>query len=206
MDLLALREFGWTSADVRDDAALVELARSLGPLANDGAISHLRPKDCGSATSRSFSYRFGLDRFPMHSDTAYWPLPARYIVLRASAATPTDTLLLPRPQLTQLMISNHAHRAIFSIRTTTGGYYGRAYSGLSASAIRFDPCYMRSANCAARTLSQALSFPSPEDIHTFSWTGCNALVIDNWACLHGRASVVSGDTGRIISRLYVTQE
>jgi alpha-ketoglutarate-dependent taurine dioxygenase len=199
----ALEEFGWVEIrDVSDNIALSHLADALGSITSR-TIALLTPSSKGKASSRSFSYHYGRGQFPMHSDTAFWPTPARYVVLRSAEPCNTSTLLMQSPELRRILHGHRVDTAIFSIRTTAGNSYGKAIFSREPFGIRFDPCYMKATNSDARKLIESLSFPDSNSILKFTWTGSNALIIDNWKCLHARAPIDNGDTERRLSRIYV---
>ena len=199
-----LEQLGWMEVDhIQDTEGLLRLGKSLGRIVGDAQL--LSPSDKQNATSRSFSYYYEHGQFPMHSDTAFWQAPARYVILKAQVASPTPTLLLPFPELQKIIQSARIETAIFSIRTTSGSHYGRAQFAKDTFGIRFDSCYMKSANRDAKALVDILSFPPNKLVERFEWRGTNALVIDNWRCLHARGSVAKGDSVRTLARIYVTR-
>jgi alpha-ketoglutarate-dependent taurine dioxygenase len=203
--LRALASFGWMEVDgIHDTEELSRLAASLGRV-SDRAIASLSPSAIKQGRSRSFSYHYGLNQFPMHSDTAFWELPARYVVLRSARASNTPTLLLPFPNLRDILKASRAETAIFGVRTTIGSFYGKSSSSWNPFMVRFDPCYMTPANPDARRLAASLSYPDSSLIHRFFWNGANALVIDNWRCLHARAPIEAADTERTLTRIYVME-
>lgn len=202
--LRVLDKEGWVEINgIDSDLALMNLAVSLGRIVGDQKISNLSPSSRAAATSRSFSHHYGLGQFPMHSDTAFWQMPARYVVLRSRSPSDTPTLLLPSARLKRLLDASPVDTAIFRIRTTSGNSYGKAVFARDPIGIRFDPCYMKATNSHARELMDNLSFPNDDNIHRLTWTGTNALIIDNWRCLHARASVGELDRNRTLSRIYV---
>jgi alpha-ketoglutarate-dependent taurine dioxygenase len=199
-----LEELGWLEVrDIYDNQGLVHLAQSLGSV--EPRVVNLSPTPSAQAKHKSFSYYYGLGQFPMHTDTAFWPIPARYIVLRSAGANDTPTLLLPFPKLQTLLNSCRVDTAIFGIRTHLGSRYGKAVFSQHPFGVRFDPCYMKGATEAAKELMGRLSFPDPGLIDRFKWSGTNALIIDNWKCLHARAPLATNGLGRKLFRVYVSE-
>jgi hypothetical protein len=197
---------GWTEiAGVHDDKSLVELAGCMGEILPDHAgnvVAKLTPTLVGQAASRSFSYHYGHGEFPLHTDTAFWPMPARYVLLRSERSSATATLLLSSESVDGAFGLSSARRAIFAVRTTKATVYSAPFLQPPHIGVRFDPCYMKPANATAMALVDAVRQAATK-AHEFFWTGANALVIDNWRCLHGRRYIEDGDIGRCLSRIYV---
>ena len=88
-------------------------------------IDELRPIAKSQAQPSSLSAQHGTGAFPLHTDTAHWRTPARYILLRA--VVPLDkcrpTLLLDR-RLLSLSASDHCllKRAVFAVRSGRGSF------------------------------------------------------------------------------------
>lgn len=59
---------------------------------NGNIVQKVRAKQSGTGIRESFSYCFGLGKFPWHTDTAFWNIPARYIILSSqmSSMCPTN--------------------------------------------------------------------------------------------------------------------
>src|SRR4051794_6145768 len=81
-----LEFYGWqfvSNISSRDD--LIKLAQSLGrprPSLTGSIVKELRPVAKHAAQRLTLSATYGLGTFPLHTDTAFWPVPARYVVLR----------------------------------------------------------------------------------------------------------------------------
>src|ERR1700679_2753734 len=70
---------------IDDKDSLFELARSLGnPIktSSDEFLRELRVRPCTIARPNTLSAMFGVGGFPLHTDTAFWALPARFLVMR----------------------------------------------------------------------------------------------------------------------------
>jgi hypothetical protein len=205
MPKLDVGPFGWLELEgIDDDEGLFRVAKQLGAIVpQDGKlITKLRPLTSDQAKSRSFSHFVAYGAFPLHTDTAFWPTPVRYLILRAVTETKTPTLVLGAPLVDEIFGSAVATRSIFAIKTCKSISFGGPYLDLSSSAIRFDPCYMKPVNAAASSLCQSLR-QAAQTASQIQWTGTNALVIDNWRCLHGRAAIEASDPNRCLTRIYV---
>lgn len=191
---------------VYDDESLIELAKQYGAIARNRAgesVAKLSPRRISQSSARSFSFHYGYGKFPLHTDTAFWMCPARYVLMRSNDSSCTSTLILDAENTMELFASPSAKNALFGILTNESTFYGSAMLGANRG-IRFDPCYMRPANSAAKHLSEQVGKAS-EKAHAFEWTGANALLIDNWACLHGRNEIGLNDLGRCLSRVYIEE-
>lgn len=197
---------GWAQIDgITNDESLIEVAELIGAVLPDQAgraVAKLSPKLKGRSTSRSFSFHYGHGEFPLHTDTAFWPLPARYVLLRSECVSATATLLLPPESAAETFGMFPTRRALFAVRTTKATTYSAVFLPSPHSGIRFDPCYMTPVNPAASELVKAVRHAS-SNAQEFYWTGNNALIFDNWRCLHGRRSIDEAESERCLSRIYV---
>jgi len=165
----------------------------------------LRPLPKGVGRGHSFSDVFGWDRFPLHTDTSFWREPARYILMQSSSDSPTPTLLLDKLKVAGLLAQPSGARAIFRSRRKDGPIYcglTNTAEGMPGWAIRFDPTHMVAANDAAKDF-MALVDAALSDAMQFHYSGDNALLIDNWTCLHGRGCVAEIDRSRVLLRAYI---
>lgn len=203
----ALNQYGWVEIEgISDDQTLMEVAEGFGnilPGPRGELLSVLRPSLPHKASSKSFSFNKGLGEFPLHTDTAFWKFPARYVVLRSNCASTTNTTIFSADKVESVVSSELARRAIFSIRTTMSNHYSTIRLDDILNGVRYDPCYMNPVNAHAQELSKSLSLIESSQLDHIVWTGINAIVIDNWRCLHGRGAVTSADTGRKLSRIYI---
>lgn len=206
-DLLGPR--GWLEiGDVCGDEELLLIARIFGTpvlLPSGDFVSRLKPIDKSTVRTRSFSFSHGLCAFPFHTDTSFWLQPARFIVLRAVAGSQAPTLLLSAVSVGVILSDPLAVQAIFCIRNCLGSFYGRIFFGDRRDFVRYDPCYMRAINAAAENLTELIKKVGKEQSKEIIWTGRNAIVVDNWRCLHGRGAVQENDSSRELSRIYVKE-
>lgn len=202
-----LHDVGWAEIDcVPNKKALQEIAQDLGimiPGPSGEYVSVLCPVLNHESRSKSFSYHYGLGKFPLHTDTAFWKVPARYLVMMSDRPSSTDTNVLSSRGVQEVLGSKLARRAIFSIRTIRSNHYGTVLLENARSGIRYDPCYMKPANKSAEELVELLDSITTKHLHAIRWTGVNALIIDNWRSMHGRGSVDEEDLGRRLTRIYV---
>jgi alpha-ketoglutarate-dependent taurine dioxygenase len=210
MDFENLYREGWQIFDgVTDNEALHTIGASLGKLIADPfgrMLAVLRPSHPNEVVTRSFSFKYGYGAFPLHTDTAFWASPVRYIVFRSMAPSLTPTVILPR-QATELLFSGvESDRAVFWLRTTAGTRYAKVRLEEPETGYRFDLNNMRAANDDAKRLVARVAKTAASEQVEIPWTGQNAVVIDNWRCLHGRGEVAPRDSNRALTRLYVDKE
>lgn len=210
MDFQKLHNDGWQVFDgITNDDVFHAIGASLGKLIPDsfGQLqSVLRPHHSGEVLTRSFSFKYGYNAFPLHTDTAFWIEPVRYIVLRSQAPSSTPTLVLPR-RATQLLFSGKdSDRALFWLRTKTGTRYAKVRLEEPEMGFRFDLNNMGPANEYGKRLVARVAQTEASELIEILWTGENVLVIDNWLCLHGRGAVETHDSNRALTRLYVDKE
>src|SRR5260370_38328854 len=79
---------GWTCVTgISSRSALLELARSIGrpvPSPSGELVRELAPKPPSAAGRGTLSKAYGMGAFPLQPDPPFCPVPARYLVLRAS--------------------------------------------------------------------------------------------------------------------------
>lgn len=207
-----VRQVGWASIPAGAGIDFGGLARTLGsiisPRTGGGDCKLLRPYAADKAPPNSMSAVTGTGPQPMHTDSAYLPCPPRYVLLTClspgESECPTRLWALDWDALL-------AYRESALLRpgwiVRAGGRYPAFYAqvlnrGLhSRPFVRFDPCCMTPPNHDQLTVKQVLSALEacaiPQEI---SWTYGNAVLFDNWRCLHGRASGAEHAPGRRLQR------
>jgi hypothetical protein len=166
---------------------------------NGEVTQKLIPLDRGAVSSRSFTSRFGRELFPLHTDTAFWIRPARFVVFFMENASCTATNVLSVQDSECLVEFCRKTNPVFTRQTTRGIIYSRPWTENDGGRLVYDPCYMRPENQSARDFEGALNdlLVSAKRI---CWPGRKALVIDNWRVLHGRERC--SDMTRVLFRFY----
>lgn len=212
--LPGLKETGWAVVDgVETTSDMLNVACGLGrPLrAPTGElIKALTPIDPHKARPGTLSAECGLDAFPFHTDTAFWPRPTRYVVMRVVGDQRRSTkllhfehvwLALGRPAKTDVL------RSVWRIEPAKGGIYcSMNFSAGSSRGWRFDSKVMKPTNASSRRALENLACAirdSREKVDV-SWETTSCLVIDNWHVLHARGAALDGECGRKMYRIYVT--
>ncbi|MDQ1109592.1 hypothetical protein QE424_002751 [Stenotrophomonas rhizophila] len=205
VDAVVLRERGWIELEAfRTEEGMRRFGESLSHLGVT-SLERVLPRSKGSGRGHSFSHKHGLDRFPLHTDTTFWSEPARYILMQSDAGSSTPTLLFGKDQVAELLAQPCAARAIFRSQRILGPVYSGVTGdsgGMPPWSIRFDPMHMTAANDAAKAFLKLVEAGS-DRTHQFCYTGTNSLLVDNWACLHGRGRVAAADVGRVLLRTYI---
>jgi L-asparagine oxygenase len=212
--LAVLQQTGWVIVEnIDNQGAFLELANRLGvPVAPGGRplIQQLVPVAPHAAPPATYSARFGLDAFPLHTDMANWTTPPRYVVLRnAHMPSAVPTLLLDAfPLLPDELVATLA-RSAFCTRCGPRGFLCSALSiARGQPRLRWDSVALKpiddySAD-AARAFADILDTAGGKRQVEVDWhrTG-TALVIDNWRLLHARPR--AEDPSRRLERILVIQ-
>lgn len=202
-----LETIGFVTGWLASKDQLLDLAKSLGtPRAMRSAgelIEELRPQEEGMANKNSLSSRHGKRVFPFHTDCAFWLVPPRYLILRAtgnSSGTPT--------RIAQVDWLNDApdllERARTSIFKVINGRQSFLSPILERNFLRFDRDCMIPGTSGSHTLFQELDAAIPQSkILDVEWSDGFCLVIDNWRVLHGRSSCEDENGTRVLNRVLV---
>jgi hypothetical protein len=157
------------------------------------------------ARAASLSRQHGTGAFPLHTDVAHWPIPARYLVLccLAPGAGDRGTLLLPLSGL-ELSDQDRAvlNSGVFLVRTARHSWFSSVLM-TGRPFVRYDRGYMSPATAsgveAARLMEKRVADGSPVRV---VWEEGTILIVDNWRVLHGREAA-NGDTDRVLLRMLV---
>lgn len=194
------------------ERSVLALAGALGKIVpsrpRSDIIDRLQPTKFDKARLRSLSCRYGTGSLPMHSDTAHWPKPARYIILGCvhPGRKGRGTLLVQFPSLQFNRREEAVLRSgVFLVRNGRSSWYSTILSS-ERSFVRFDPGCMFPATAdgheANRILEQHIATSCPTRIE---WTQGKLVVLDNWNLLHGRETA-EGDEDRVLLRVLVMDQ
>ncbi|CNK68919.1 TauD/TfdA family dioxygenase [Yersinia enterocolitica] len=191
--------------------SFLELARSLGEIIchpNGELYDIVIANDGTNARTGSFSKNFSFKDFPLHTDTAFWAIPARLLVMWSPKASSASTTIVSWNDLLKLFSEsekNILYDAIFTVHT----YEHIKYSGVKfvtsgKKGFRYDPNIMHPANKQGEEFVMVYKKAIQEvKLVDFNWSGSNALVLDNWNMLHGRKHVENIHENRRVFRAYV---
>lgn len=188
---------------------LIRLAKSIGRIKahpNGEDISILRSSNGKNAKTGTFSNIYGLSAFPFHTDTAFWQIPARYIVMGMLKTSPTTTNFISISEIDKFIpdqLLRRARKSIYLIKTFEScKYTSPVFSSNGIQGFRFDPNIMAPVNNHAKIFHtdfiMALKKVRPDKIE---WSGEKAVIFDNWKYLHSRSPVKCEN--REMLRIYV---
>lgn len=212
MNLNTLHNKGWIEiGGINGTADLIKIGNELGTLLpgpNGEIIKEIKRKKKEESLQGSQSSIYGHGRFPLHTDTVFWPLPARYVIFYAIGDVRRPTTFMKFSDLLPKNDPNFIKLAQKSI-----WYVGPKHNRFYCSIIfkydenyywRYDSDLMTPVNHAAFEVNKILRplvFSTNTDF--VNWTGSNAVIISNWNILHGRGDQPQDEGERIIYRLYV---
>lgn len=192
------------------DVALLDLASSFGkviPGARGEMVQQLPAREIGNGPKGSFSYTVGYGQFPWHTDTAYWEVPARFLLLASEKASPCATTY----QFFDAIKSAIADfdyliaRAVFLMDVPGGRrYISPRFIMAGKRGYRLDFHIYKPVNKEAMTLMNLIGEFLEKNYLRHLWTGKNVVVVDNWRIIHGRETAI-GDKNRILKRIYIDE-
>lgn len=211
--MTALKQSGWVFLDdVTTTADMMSVARALGqPVSSPTGemVKALSPVQSHLAREGSFSASFGCGEFPLHTDTAFWACPSRYLVLRVAGDGRRPTWLLHFEQVwgalgTRARID--AQRSVWRTIPQSGGLYcSMRFSDGAQRGWRFDPKVMTAANPSAMRALEDTRQAVHESVQkvAISWESTSCVVVDNWQVLHARGAGPKDEKQRVLYRIYV---
>lgn len=206
---------GWIEiSDIHSPDEMLSLAAQLGDIVHQESrppISTLKPTPTEAAASATASQTYGTGEFPLHTDLAHWPTPARFIVMgNLSVESQTPTLLLDtRGDIALRDLRSLAKRAIWEVSKARRAFAcTMLFAHGGTEGFRWDQNVMRPLNQTAADLAQRLrselSLTRRENLHSVQWQGKgHALIVDNWRMLHARPSIPTSDLMRTLHRIFV---
>lgn len=207
-----LKSEGWyvfSSPDAVQDALATEvasLAQQLGdivPGRGGHLVEDIVPQNAHAAPDGSLSSRYGLGPLPLHTDTAHWVVPAKYLVIACVDPGPiaTPTILLDSQVVTLTdRITAICKSAVFLIRNGRRSFYGSILDK-HRPFVRFDQGCMEAVTKEGIEAVEALSRTrNCAKLYHHDWKPGDILVIDNWRVLHGRGFDGPTCQGRVLLR------
>jgi alpha-ketoglutarate-dependent taurine dioxygenase len=211
IDFVKLREKGWVCVKgIKTKDALLRLVALLGclvPAPTGEIVKELTVTDARCAREGTLSAVYGRGEFPFHTDTAFWPTPARYLIFRARGDTRRRTKIKPFANfLSELgaAAANLAAKSVWVVKVPSINIYCSMQFRTSCGVgWRYDGRCMRPANRAARELDEMISLNGKDDGQYIDWHDGEAVIVSNWTTLHGRGSAPEAEGERILERIYV---
>jgi alpha-ketoglutarate-dependent taurine dioxygenase len=207
--LKELNNQGWTEVDgVTSDSDILKIANDIGkirPHANNELIFSLKPSNGVYKLKGTLSNSYGFSDFPLHTDTAFWTKPVRYILLSSYKSSSSQTIIASfNSMLEKLSLSDlkSAERAIFRVRTIHSQFYtSLKFMENDIIGFKYDPNCMEPVNFHGKRFVENIKTVNTETTNV-NWSGRKAVLIDNWKVLHGRTAV-NPNENRELKRIYI---
>jgi len=212
MHFAELDTSGWTRVEgVSSRAELLELGRELGSpvrTPNGEMVKEIRVTPAAEAPPGSQSSIYGTGPFPLHTDTVFWPVPVRYVILRARGDTRRPTTVMAFSHLLRqcgARFSALAQRSVWVVGTKSKRFYcSLRFRHGDSVGWRYDADCMSPANHAGIEVDRVLrALLAGACADWVDWCADVAVVLSNWKVLHGRGPEPRKEGIRIIERLYV---
>ena len=195
----------WGAADAL--ALAHRLGRPQPDFGDRSPVRRISPREPGESRPATLSSLHGLGPFPLHTETAYWPRPARYVLLRCvhpgAGERPTvvvDTHGWELDEADRRAVTNEPFR-VAGRRVFLASLAVSTDSGL---AWRFDrECMVPLTRGAHRALRVAIALGDKSRHTDVDWTPGLLLVVDNCRCWHGRGVASSTDKDRVLERILI---
>ena len=116
-----LGQDGYVVFDVNKEVTdLQEVAKRFGrviPGDKGDVVQTLLAQDKGNGSYGAFTFKVGFGKFPWHTDTAYWDIPVRYLLLSSDKSSPCATITRSFESLKSVIedFDYLAERAIFML-------------------------------------------------------------------------------------------
>ncbi|MBP6056662.1 MAG: TauD/TfdA family dioxygenase [Candidatus Fonsibacter sp.] len=212
-EYILLKENGWTEFNSgSSDSELISIASEIGNIIkhpNGQDVFLLKPKSENESLLGTFSNKHGLLDFPLHTDTAFYKNPVRFILMHSANSNSCDTTILRKSDFwDQLTYAEKkiAERAIYVVKTNRERFYTSfIFKENKEYGIKYDPSCMIPFNKFAKDFDQIFhAVISKIETKNIKWTEGKTLIIDNWKTLHGRKSAEK-DITRILKRIYINK-
>lgn len=197
--------------DTISDKILIEIASCFGRIvsgARNEIIQNLHARNIGEGPIGSFSYCVGYDAFPWHTDTAYWDIPVRYLLLTSEHPSPCSTLYQSFDELSSSIIDfdNLMSRSIFLLNVAgKKRYLSPSFRDKNGkSGYRLDFHIYRPMNTEAHLLMEKVEDYLSSHCQRVNWTGTKVAIIDNWRIIHSREKA-HNDKNRLLKRIYINE-
>ena len=205
----------------RTNANTHEIAESIGNVIDTSLYSNgfsfqtvqtLQPRHKQSESRKVYSDIFGLSRFPLHTDLAYWYEPPHYLILRClHGSSEVSTRILSVDIVEQIVGESLIKRALVKPRhlphNTPVCILPLRLPGIGKNSIRWDSVFLHPVNETASQFSIAMASVDNDSTLGVDVALVNhgdTLIIDNWRVLHGRSSVPCCSEMRRLERIYLS--
>jgi hypothetical protein len=212
MNLENLHAKGWMRVGgVSTQEDLLDLGRALGSCErtpNGELIKEIRrvPKDQAPPGSQSALY--GAGPFPLHTDTVFWTLPVRYVLLRGYGDTRRPTTVMSFRDLldgVDVKLRIAIDESVWRVSAGSRSFYcSMRFRQDGIEGWRYDADLLIPANKAAQRVAEGMQpLVFTDAAEPICWSGDEAVVLANWTALHGRGPQPDNEGERVVERLYV---
>ena len=167
-------------------------------------ISRLHQRAKEFAKPNSLSSKYGLGRFPIHSDFAKYTIPPRYILLSAGKARLTETLIYDPSELFKVFTKQYLERCLFLVGVSCPHYVRILTYSTGKPLFRYNKDIMTPANNEAKVVSQWIEREMPVAFR-IDWSYYRTALINNWELWHAR-NVCNYNQGSALVRLAMWSE
>ncbi len=168
-------------------------------------VRALRPQPMALANPNTLSSRYGTGRFPFHTEAAYFEHTPRFLLLFCENPGPgTRPTCLIDGQRIIAELARLERRGTWSIRSGSHQQFAHVLERRAGQyALRYDSACMFPRGAAARREASIIGDGiNAEPVVWLHWHANDAVIVDNWRCLHGRgSSSVSDESERVLWRI-----
>lgn len=212
IDLGEIKTRGWTLVHgISSKEELLELGKALGhpvQTPNGEYIKEIKPFSVNDAPSGSQSSIYGKGMFPLHTDTVFWPLPVKYVLLRARGDLRRPTTVRSFADILfdcDIQFNMLAENSVWLVGPGYRKFYCSMRFHYEDSIVwRYDTDLMSPINESAFK-AEKIFYPlvKSEKVDLINWSENTAVVLYNWIVMHGRGPEPPNEGLRVIERLYV---
>ena len=204
----SLEQTGVAVLHERISSDIMSIGSSLGAPVKDGnsndTIRWISPTT-NPISRNSLSARYGFDEFPFHTESAYWTIPPRYLLLYCEnpgvGERPTGffNVLITLPE-----VLIHLRESQYRIPRRIGSFLTRC-----VTSVKGTPCLRADSECMIPTIEsrdpvRTILTKQARDLATWhTWKQGDLVIVDNWRVMHGRGSSSIADSDRRIARLLI---
>lgn len=202
---------GYTVIEDFDQDQLLAVARLLGIPYGDSRnrtlVRDLHPRASEESPANTLSSRYGTGAFPLHTETAYWRTPARYVLLYCVSPGKGDrpTLLMDLTPKIGPPESADLATELWVVGRMRHPFLAPVLESAGSPRLRFDPECMRPSRHATKTPGILERLLAEDSVVSVEWRRKDLLVIDNYRMLHGRGIGHAPDPDRHLQRVLVQE-
>lgn len=212
-----LEEVGYIKLNIPDlkEEELIAISEQIGiPVETrlgTKVIDRLSPKEKKDAHNYSLSRNYGVNSFPLHTDTAYFKIPVRYILLYSmnpgSGNRPTFLYDSNRLFNYDKELRFELAHVLFKVINGRNSFLTTVYnSHQNKCFFRLDrDCMKATSSKGTELITKIDNIIDPKDFHEVRWSIGDLLILDNWRFLHGRGESSVTDNDRLLLRMSIKE-